>query len=183
MPLRKKASGFQLSSYRSLCGVPMILKTLHWIAWHTHRIATFLSFTRVMTIVISQLHLIGFNTTCDFKKSQFANGLSCISLQQSHNFPIDLLQLVFFRFDYYATYPKWLNWLCRITSKSEQTMATIEERPRRKYYARAHCSWFIKLFVVGVRFNGKSLVNRAIDVVLSGEHVSVDMISILKCMI
>lgn len=39
----------------------------------------------VMTIVISQLYLIGFNTTCDFQKSQFADGLSCISLQQSHN--------------------------------------------------------------------------------------------------
>ena len=40
------------------------------------------SFAVVMTIVISQLYLIGFNATCDFKKSQFANGLSCISLQR-----------------------------------------------------------------------------------------------------
>lgn len=41
-----------------------------------------------MTIVISQLYLMGFNATCDFEKSQFADGLSCISLQQSHDLSI-----------------------------------------------------------------------------------------------
>lgn len=50
------------------------------------RIAMAMAIFRVSLwpLVISQLYLIGLNGTCDFQKSQFADGLSCISPRSNH---------------------------------------------------------------------------------------------------
>lgn len=121
-----------------LFGASLILKFAKSLDMPSH-LPLFLcvSHSRYDHCNISQLHLIGFNTTCDFKKSQFANGLSCISLQQSHNLPLSIW--IFLQFEVlicYAIVPE----MTKLTVSLNSLNSTIDKSNKRRQKMCAHCS-------------------------------------------